>query len=480
MPSINSDLTIPRVIAVCEDAGQPPKIIPQDFKLHIRCSPRRFILFRLVVSFTGDASVKTMIYLQITGDYLGPLDLTVHNKTDSNAETPPNIEDICKLLKDITSVTRLQFQLRSSERIQLVVPSDFNPDKIPNNKARVIFKSAESLAAASSFSLYFQHNVLKKEMFQWYQEVISLPLTDDLRRLYGNTRDLRGLYKGRGGKVHIPRQQQHPHHGYPPSTEPCSSPAPAMTASYGSTLPFDAFPRLQQEYQEDPPPYDECPSEGRSTNIRQDAISPGADLAPPGYGNTERRHNALDPSSDALPSGKQDTDMRPTSKRKRSSAAVCSPRTARDASRAVKIPPSPLNLNDENVARFLHLVEQQRQQIERQSEQIEQLQKNFGEMQRRYDELEANYIKLENRQEQADDTIDNLSIDVGELEDKYVEVIHQIPDVCDEFEDLKESIGDTFKEDIYKSIEASIERRIEERVDDQVEGMKRRICQALQ
>ncbi|KAK2035841.1 hypothetical protein LZ31DRAFT_306506 [Colletotrichum somersetense] len=477
MPSINSDFTVPRVIAVREDAGQPPKIIPQQFKLRIRCSRQGFILFCLVVSFTDDASVKTTIYLQITADYLNSLDRTVHNKTDSNAETPPNIEDVCKLLKDITSVTRLQFQLRSSERIQLAVPSDFDPDEIPNDKARVTFESAELLAAASSFSLYFQHNVLKKEMFQWYQEVISLPLTDDSRRAYRNMRDLRGLYKGRGGKVHIPRQQQHHHHhGSPPTTEPCSSPAPATTASCGSTLPFETVPRLEQG---SPPPYDACVSEGRSPKVRQDAKSPGADLAPPGYGDTERRHNALDPSG-ALPFGKQDTDIRPTSKRKRSSAAVCSPRTARDASRAVEIPPSPLNLNDENVARFLHLVEQQRQQIERQNEQIEQLQKNFREMQRRYDELEANYLKLEDHQEQADDTIDNLSIDVGELGDKYVEVIHQIPDVCDEFKDLKESIGDTFKEDIYKLIEASMEKRIEECVDDQVKGMKRRIRQALQ
>ncbi|KAK2005315.1 hypothetical protein LZ32DRAFT_612204 [Colletotrichum eremochloae] len=479
MPS-NPEFVVHEVVAVREDKGQPAKIISQQFKLRVRCSPQGSVLFCLISS-AEDALIKTTFYLYVTADYLISLNRTVyHNdKTNPNAKNPPYLGDVCKLLKDIKSVTRLQFQLRSSERIQLAVPSDFKPDKIPNDTARFTFESAELLAAASSFSLYFQHNVLKKENFQRYQEIISLPLTDDLRRSYDNMRDLRGLYKGRGGKVHIPRQH-HRRHGSPPTTEPCSSPALATTASYGSTLPFERFPRLQ-ESQVSPPPYDECLSDGQSPRVNQDAKSPGGGLAPPEYGDVKPRHNALALSMGALPSGKQDSDTHPTSKRKRSFAAICSPRAPKDASRVVKIPPSPLDINDKNnIARLLQLFEEQDQRIEWQSKQIQKLQKDLREMQRRYNELEANYITLENRQEQADDTIDNLSIDVSELEGKYDEVIHQIPDVCDEFKDLKERISDTFKDDIYQLIEASMEKRIEECVEDQAKEVKMRICQALQ
>ncbi|OHW97032.1 hypothetical protein CSPAE12_04298 [Colletotrichum incanum] len=102
------------------------------------------------------------------------------------------------------SPTRLQFRLHSGESIQFVVPSDFNVDNIPDNKARSTFECAESLAAASRFSLYFQHNILKKENFAYYKEAVSPSPTEALRKSYKDMRHEKRLYNGVGGKVHKP------------------------------------------------------------------------------------------------------------------------------------------------------------------------------------------------------------------------------------------------------------------------------------
>ncbi|KAK1953646.1 hypothetical protein LY78DRAFT_594152, partial [Colletotrichum sublineola] len=498
MPSTKSDFVVlPRVIAVREDQGRPPEIIPRQFELRIRHSQQGLVLFSLTVSFTASASTKTTIYLQITADTLHSLERMDYNESDNNNRNPHYLEKVYHLLEDMRSVTRLQFRLRNSEHIQLAVPFDFDLDNILDDTARSTFESAELLAAASTFSLYFQHNVLKKASFLKYSEAV-LPLgsvTEALRKSYKGMGNVKRLYNGRGGKVHIPRHH-HPHDPPPPAGECCSSPVPATTASCGSTLPFETVPRLQ----ESPPPYDECLGEGQSPSAKSDAATtptftksrPGDARSPPRYENTKRN-----PSHGVSPCGNQDTDKHPTPKRKRSFAAVCSPMTTAivSASRVGKIPRSPfLDSDDEdNAARFLHSlelqrqqIELQRQQIELQREQIEHLRKSVKELQRwknehegRHDDLEADCLNLENRQDQTDDAIDNLSIDISELEDKYAEVAHQIPDVCDEFNDMKENIGDTLKQDMRKLVEDSMTKQIVECVEAQADEMKRRIRQAL-
>lgn len=488
MPSTKPDFVVPEVVAVREDQGRAPEIIPQQFEFRVRYSRRGLVLFCLVVSFADSASTKTTVYLQITADSLESLDRTDYNETDTNAQNPPYLENVRQQLKGMHSITRLQFRLRSGEGIQLAVPLDFTLEKIPDDTPRSTFEFAESLAAASGFSLYFQHNVLKKENFLKYEAAIllSASLTEALRNSYKGMRNVKRLYNGVGGKVHIPRDH---HHDSPSARERCSSPAPGTTASCGSTLPFETVPRLQQE---SPPPYDECLSEGSSPRVRLDAAaiyvkSPGSDRAPPEYGDTERRHNVLDTFQGVLPCGNGDTDtIPPTTKRKRPLPAVCMTRaTTRGASRLEKIPPSPLvDLNESNVAQLLEL---QRQQIELQRQQIEQLQKNIEELQKwnkelegRHDELEGDCSQLEKRQDQTDDAIDNLSIDVNELEDKYEELGKQMPDVCDELKDWSENMGDTFKKEICKLIEDSMAKQIEECVEAQADKVRKRIRQALQ
>ncbi|KAK1990157.1 hypothetical protein LX36DRAFT_593142 [Colletotrichum falcatum] len=492
MPSSKSDFVVPQVVAVREDEGRPPEIIPPHFQLRVRQSQQGLVLFSLTICFTdGTSANKTTIYLQITADSIDSLERTDHSETDTNTQNPHYLQNIYQQLKDMHSITRLQFRLRNGESIQLAVPYDFNPENIHENTTRSIFEWVESLAASSTFSIYFQHNVLKKAVFLKYKEAI-LPLTsvtEALRKSYKGMRNVKRLYNGRGGKVHIPRHcHRHPcHASSPPSREHCSPPSTATTSSCGSTLPFETVPRPQQE---SPPPYDECMNEGQSPRVRSDPQSPGGDLSLLNHGDTKRQQNVLYPSLDTLTFGKENTNT--TSKRKRSFAASCSPRTSRPS----KLPPPPfLDPNDENnAARFLHLlelqrqqIEIQRQQIELQREQIEQLQKNIGDLQRwhkelegRHDELEADCSKLETRQDQADDAIDNLSVDLSELEDKYAEVVHQIPDVCDEFKDLKENVCDTFKEDMCKLIEDSMSKQIVDCVEAQANEVKRRIRQALQ
>ncbi|KAK1561604.1 uncharacterized protein LY79DRAFT_531098 [Colletotrichum navitas] len=487
MPSNKPDFVAPRVVAVREDEERLPKDTSPQFELRVRCSRQKLVLFSLVASFAHGASAKTTVYLQITADSLDSLDRTDYNEADVNTANPPCPENIHQQL-GMRSVTRLQFRLRSGEAIQLVVPSDFTPEQIPDDMAQSAFEFAESLAAASRFSLYFQHNILKKESFFKYKAAIppSTSLTDDLRKSYRGMRDVRRLYNGVGGKVHAPRGVCH---ASPPARERCSSPAAATASSCGSTLPFETIPRLQEE---SPPPYDECLSGKHSPGIRSDSPpspskSPGSDHAPPRYGDTEQRCNVLDASQDVLPSGGKDGATCTPTKRKRSFTAGCSTATTtKGAPRLDKIQRSlfvDAVVEKSDIAQILEL---QREQIELQRQQIQQLQKNVEELQRwnrelkmRQDELEEDCSRLEKRLDRTDDTIDNLSIDVTELEDKCDELGKQMPDVGDELKDWKENMGDAFKEDICQSIEESMAKQIAECVEAQADDMRRRVREAL-
>ncbi|TQN73721.1 hypothetical protein CSHISOI_01679 [Colletotrichum shisoi] len=196
-----SNLVVPKVVAVREDEeGRGLEIIPQQFGLRVPHSSKRLVLFRLDVSITDSTSTKSTLYLQITADSLDSLVRIDYEKTNADAQNPPYLENVLKQLKLTHSVTRLQFRLRSGEGIQFAVPFDFDVDKIPDGEARSTFEYAESLAAASRFSLYFQHTILKKESFAHYKEAISPSPTEALRKSYKDMCNVKRLYIGVGGK----------------------------------------------------------------------------------------------------------------------------------------------------------------------------------------------------------------------------------------------------------------------------------------
>ncbi|KAK1973794.1 hypothetical protein LZ30DRAFT_742419 [Colletotrichum cereale] len=492
MPPSKPDLIVREVVAVREDPGRRPEIIPQQFELRVRHSQQGLVLFCLVFSFADGASTtKTTIYLQITADSVGSLGRMRYNKTNAN-QNPPYLENVYERLNGMQTVTRLQFQLRSGEGIQLVVPLDFDVGNI-GDTARSTFKRTESFAAALSFSLYFQHNVLPKDSFPMYQKAISLRLTDDLRKSYKDMLDVQRMYKGVGGKVHKPRC----HHDSSPTREGCSSSASATTASSDSTLPFETVPRREQE---SPPPYDECLNEGQSPRARPDAAattifakSPARGVAPPEYGDAEQQHtDVLDPSQGVLPYESGDADKHPPTKRKRSFTDVCTPRTnARGVSRTEKIPR--YRFVDPDQSYIAHLLELQRQQIgllqeqiklrdqriEKLEKDVEKVQGRIQDLEKRHGELEGDCSTLEKRQEQTDDAIENVHVVVHELEDKCEELEKSIPDVCEEFNDLKENMRGMLEGDKCKPCE-DMAKDIGEYVKAETDELKRKICQALQ
>ncbi|KAK2036236.1 hypothetical protein LZ31DRAFT_511286 [Colletotrichum somersetense] len=490
MSSRKPDLIVPEVVAVREDQGQPPDVIPHQFRLRVRCSQQGLVLFRLVISFVDGAStLKTTIYLQITAHSLDSLDRSDYNK--ANAQHPPCLEHVYNRLNNIQSVTRLQFQLSSGEGIQLVVPSDFDVGNILGDTVRSMFESAESLAAASSFSLYFRHNVLPKDSFPMYQKAISLRLTDDMRKWYKNMLDVKRMYKGCHGKVHEPRY----HHDSSPTRERCSSPAPATTASCGSTLPFDTVPRCAQE---SPPPYDKCLNERQSPRTIPDAAataifaeSPAGGVAPPEYGDTEQLHtDVLDPSQGVLPYGSDDADKQPI-KRKLSFPDMYTTRTgATGVSRMEKMPRyRPVDPDQSCFAQLLELQSQQIRLLQKQAElrdqRIEKLEKHVEALQgqvedvdKRNEELEGDCSMLEKRQDETGDAIEHLHVLVNELEGKCDQLEESMPDVCEEFNDLKENMKGMLDGGMCKPCE-DVAKNIGDCVKAETDEIKRKICQAL-
>ncbi|KAK2021380.1 hypothetical protein LX32DRAFT_258938 [Colletotrichum zoysiae] len=486
------DLVVPQVVAVREDQKRCPEIIPLQFQLRVRHSQQGLVLFRLVLSFTDGASTtETTIFLQVTADSILSLNRTEHTKTNAD-QTPPCLENVYERLNAMRSIARLQFQLRNGEGIQLVVPLDFDVGTILSDTVRSTFKWAESLTAASSFSLYFQHNVLPRKNYLMYQKVISLCLTEDLRRSYKDMRDVRRLYKGRGGKVHKSRC----HYDSSPTRKRCSSPAPATTASCGSTLPFETVPRREQESL---PPYYECLNEGESPTASPDAAASAVfaqgsavGVDPPEYDDAEQQHtDVLDLSQNVLPCGIDDADKYPSTKRKRSFTDVYTTTTSpRDVSRTGKISQyRSVDLDQNYVARLLEFHWQQigllqeqiklrDQRIEKLERLVEKVQGQVQDLEKRHDELEGGCSTLERRQEQTDDAIENVHVLVHELEDKCEELEKSIPDVCEEFNDLKEDMRGMLG-DKCKSCEDMAEN-IGEYVKAETDEIKRKIRQALQ
>ncbi|KAK2036426.1 hypothetical protein LZ31DRAFT_561152 [Colletotrichum somersetense] len=501
MPS--SKLVVLKVVAVREDEGRGLEIIPQQFGLCVSHSPKGLVLFRLDVSITDSAATKTTLYLQITADSLDSLVRTDYDKTNADAQNPPYLENVFERLKLGHSVTRLQFRLHSGESIQFVVPSDFNVDNIPDDKARSTFECAESLAAASRFSLYFQHNILKKENFADYKEAVSPSPTEALRKSYRDMRNVKRLYNGVGGKVFKPRGH---HYDPPPMRERCCSPA-LTTASCGSTLPFESDPRPE----ESPPPYEKCLSEGRSPTVRSDAAavaisveSPG--LVPPSYSDI-RQHDVPDPFQGGRHCGSEDSDIYQTAKRKRPLAAFRPGKTRRSLfeqetndghlelqykrmelqrreielqHREIELQRRDIELLRREIELQLRETELQRRQIGQPPNNTEKLQRRVERLEERHEELEEDYSKLKGHQEQTDVDIGDLETDVIELKTGYEEVMQQIPDICDEFKDLKGDMEDTLREDVHEFIKDSMAEQIVECVEAHVGKMKEKLRQALQ
>ncbi|KZL76015.1 hypothetical protein CI238_13471 [Colletotrichum incanum] len=410
-----------------------------------------------------------------------------YNNTNVNIHNPPYLENVLKQLELTHSVTRLQFRLRSSEGIQFAVPFDFDVDKIPDGEARFTFECAESLAAASRFSLYFQHNVLKKESFAHYEKAISPSPTEALRKSYWDMRNVKRLYNGVGGKVHKPRG----HDGPSPMRERCSSPASATT-SCGSTLPFETDPRPEEL----PPPYEKCPSGGRSPTVRSDAAATAIPaktrgLVPPRY-SIIKQHDVLDPFQGGRHCGSEDTDIHRTAKRKRPPVAYGPEKTGRSEfdeesnvgqlelqCKQIELQRREIELQRWDIELRRREVELQRQ-IGQPQNNVEELQRRVGQLEKRHEELEEEYCTLQERQEQTDVNIGELSTDVIELQTGYEEVMKQMPDVCEEFENLKGGMGDTLKEDIHEFIKDRMAKQVGECVEAHVDEMKGKLCRALQ
>ncbi|KAH9234120.1 hypothetical protein K456DRAFT_1761518 [Colletotrichum gloeosporioides 23] len=254
MSSRKPDYVLREVVTVWEDEGQPPSILPLQFELCVRCSPERLLLFRLAISLAGsafDKTAETNVYLHITADFLDSLD----------------------------------HMLLRGKHIQLAVPKDFTIDQLCDDVARSTFENAESLAAASIFSLYLPHNILSSDSVPKYKDAIerSRSLIDALRQGYERMRDVNRLYRGAGGKVHQPHDCPH---GWSPRKENYSPLAPGSSPSCGSTLPFNDISRGS------PPPYNGSPAGEQSPTTRSDAAAilaadPRSNHSPPEYSDAE-------------------------------------------------------------------------------------------------------------------------------------------------------------------------------------------------
>ncbi|KAK1954663.1 hypothetical protein LY78DRAFT_440115 [Colletotrichum sublineola] len=449
------DFVVSKAVAVRHDEGQALEIIPQHFELRVQLSQQKLVLFCLVASFPlDDASTSKPIYLRFAADSLHPLHRTVYNK----------------------------FQLRSGKHIQLAVPLEFNPEKIPNNTTRSIFQSAELLAAASSFSLYFRADALRKRSLREYNAAILRPLTEEVSKLYKDMLDVKRLYNGIGGKVHRVHISHGHHDGSSGTRESCSSPASAATAaSCGSTLPFETVPRPP----ESPPPYDEYLNEGQSPRVGSDATSTAIstkslanNLTPPEYSNTKQQHDVLDPKS-VLLRGSQDINKHSTTKRKRLVASIYTTEiitTSSSQPKRVSQSRSSYLDNQSNVQLLLQL---QRQQIEELQKHVKNLQAQVKRLAKRHNDLEGDCCTLLTRQDEIDNDVNNLQVDVNELGNTCGDLRNSMLDVCDEFHDLKETVRGATKGDQCKSCE-NIAKEIREHIQAKADKIKRKIYQALQ
>ncbi|OHE91450.1 hypothetical protein CORC01_13269 [Colletotrichum orchidophilum] len=476
------------VFAVREDKdGRQPEFLDQPFKLNAVYHSSTSILFRLSVAITDNAFNKITIYLQITPDRIASLRHTTCDTTDTSNDRPPCLERVRQRLGAKRLMTRLQLRLHSGLYAQLIAPTGFTLDEIPESPVRHPFASAASLATASIFSLYVPHNVLPMtKIHAFVQAVQQFPnLTAAQRQLYERRVDLRRLYNGKGGIVLTPQEVQSG--SLLRDREHSRATTPATSESCASTVPFDAVPR----YQETPPQYEERINDGQQPQASLAAAAfvkelLGCDNALPEYSDTEQKHNVPNASKRWLHCGSEDIDLNPRSKRTCSERSFTSIYTTPSNAHCLEEKPQPQHVDPEcSQSGLMFLLKQQCQQIERLQADIEELKRRNKELQVRHDEAEDNCCKLENRQSEIEETVESLLIHTGELDDECEKLGKQMPDICDDMEDwVKDNLGNAMKEHVSKWLEENMAETvngyIDKRVAAKITHMKAKMRKALQ
>ncbi|KAK2038746.1 hypothetical protein LZ31DRAFT_110036 [Colletotrichum somersetense] len=478
--SVEDKPFVHEVFAVCEDEqdGRQPELLDQSFQLYVSCKPSSSVFFRLKVSLTNGASRKITVYLQITPDRISSLRHTTCNSSDMSNPSPPCLERVRQKLGGKRSVTRLQFQLHSAAHAQLVVPIGFTLDEPPSSPARRAFDSANSLAAASLFSLYLPHNVLSMTKFQSFAGALEQfpTLSAVQRQLYARMVDLRGLYNGTGGMEITPED----HNGSPlPERDQNGCTTPPTADSCATTVPFDTPSR----YRDSPPRYEECSVKERQPKARSDAKAISAEClsghpAPPEYTDTEQKHHVFNASKPLLRRRSEDIDIRQTGKRRHSFAAgPPSIASMGNAQRPEKMQRSRVTDLDCSRARLELLLEQQRRQIKQLQKDMEELKRRNTELEGRYSEVEEACCDLESRQAETKDTIESILTHTGELDDECEKLGKQMPDMYEEVQDtVKELVGEWVQENMAEIIKG----HIDEQVTAQIALVKTKMSRALQ
>lgn len=441
---------------VCEDEdGRQSEFLDQLFKFDALYKASASVLFRLSLSITDSSSTKTTIYLQIESDCIASLRSTICDTSDTSEGRPACLERIRRRLDNIRLVLRLQLQLHSGASAQLVVPHGFTLDKFHDNPARYAFSSAASLAAASSFSLYFPHNVWPMKELQRLVRAVEQfsTVTAAQRKAYERMVDLRRLYNGKGGIVFTPEDQNG---SSLPGMDYKRSTTPATSESCATTNAFDTPPR----YRDSPPQYDGC-----LNDIARPAKDSGGDFAPPEYRDPERRHGVIKVLERPLHCGSEDMDLHPRSKRKHS---VDISRTTTAATTQNDARPEKRWRSHCSHLRCLHLLKQQSQQIRQLQENVEELKRRNETLEGRQVEVEENCCNLENRQIGTEETIESLHVQVAEFDDEYERLGRQISDICDEMDDVKANTGDALKEHIEAWLEEDMPEFLQGYINDQV------------
>ncbi|KAL0764311.1 hypothetical protein CaCOL14_013153 [Colletotrichum acutatum] len=478
------DFEASNVIAVREDEGQSPEVIKQCFRLRIRYSSPGLVSFRLLVVPDG-VSTKTTSWLQIRADCIESLEKMLYDKANTNTPSSPYLEIVRMRLNGMQSVARLQFQLHKDGHIDLVTPIDPDAENTTGGEPVLDTRaSLMSLATASRFSVFFRHDILRRKTFLKYKRAIRdfAFLSENDKLAYECMVDVRRLYHGGGGKVHTFCGLRGTG---PPVEEHCSSPELATPASCGgSTVPFDDVPPDRGL----PPPYDECSSEGQSPETRSGPAVIVAEKSrhdckrdPPEYGDTGRQKNALESSLDVFPFVNADI-YTPGIKRKRSPTTVHTTTTSMiDAPRPGKLQYPPLADRGSPLMRAL---EQQQQHIHDLQQMFRESQKRNEALEARCDELEKRLCELEEGQFENVETVGNLDITLDELQARCDTLEKQVPDVCDEMEDLKKAWLEECREELEdkerESFEDRMAKQVRENVEAELNKVRRRVLKALQ
>ncbi|KAK7946945.1 uncharacterized protein PG986_011266 [Apiospora aurea] len=463
------------VFAVREEDDGPDgaEFVDHSLKLDVVHKPSTSVLFRLSLGIPiaiDSTSTKVTIYLQITPDRIISLRNTPCDTSDTE-RTPPCLDRVRERLGGARFVTRLQFQLHPGLHAQLVVPTDFSLHEAPDSPARRLFASVSSLATASLFSLYMPHNVLPIKRSRSFEQAIRQfsTLTATQRHAFERMVNLRGLYRGKGGVVYTPKEQD-----VATTAAPDATASDATTESDAATVAFDTPSRYRDLPLPPPPEYEESPRDTAigSTNSPEKPVSVDSvacDCAPPAYDDGEKQCRST--SKRLLHCGSEDVDLYPPKRMFRH------PRKVQMSDKVSRLPPT-------TPSRLQLQLERQQRQIEQLQEDIKTLQKRNKELEGRQGELEENHGVLENRQGETEEAVESVLVHTGELDEECERLGKQVPDIGDEVEDwMKSSMGDTMKDYmadwLKENMSDSIQDYISQQVTAQIAEVKTKMRSAL-